>query len=72
MLGILLTTILPVSFMMSSLPIAIDAMYQTITGHVTDPNDGDITWGVEVTFVSWDGENWVILGGQVVNMFIAI
>ncbi len=58
--------------MMSSLPIAIAAMYQTITVHVTDPNDGDVTWIVEVTFVSWDRENWVILGGQVVNMFIAI
>ncbi len=72
MLGALLTTFLPVSFMMSSLPAAIDAMYQTITVHVTDPNDGDITWAVEVAFVSWDGENWVILGGQVVNVFIAI
>jgi hypothetical protein len=58
--------------MMSSLPVTIDAMYQTITIHVTDPNDHDITWVVEVIFVSWDGENWVILGGQLVNMFITI
>jgi hypothetical protein len=58
--------------MMNTLPVAIDAMYHTITVHVTDPNDGDVTWVVEVTFVSWDGESWLILGGQVVNMFIAI
>ncbi len=69
MLGALITTFLPVCIMMSSLPIAIDAMYQTIT---VDPNDGDVTWVVEVAFVSWDGENWVILGGQMVNMLIAI
>jgi hypothetical protein len=68
-LGALITTFLPVCIMMSSLPIAIDAMYQTIT---VDPNDGDVTWVVEVAFVSWDGENWVILGGQMVNMLIAI
>ncbi len=53
--------------MMNSLPAAIDALYQTITVHVTDPNDADITWVVEVTFVSWSRENWVILGRQVVN-----
>jgi hypothetical protein len=51
--------------MMSSLTVAIDAMYQTITVQVTDPNDGDTTWVIEVTFVSWDGENWVMLGGLV-------
>jgi hypothetical protein len=39
--------------MMSLLPVAIDAMHQTITVHVTDPNDRGITWLVEVTFVSW-------------------
>jgi hypothetical protein len=58
--------------MMNSLPVAIDAMHQTITVHLTDPNDGYVTWVVEVTFVSWYGENWAILGGQVVNMFVAI
>jgi hypothetical protein len=58
--------------MMNSLPAAVDALYQTTTVHVTDSNDADITWIVEVTFVSWDGENWVILGGKEVNMFIAI
>jgi hypothetical protein len=58
--------------MMNSLPAAIDALYQTITVHVTDQNDVDITWVVEVTFVSWDAQNWILLGGQVVNMFIAI
>ncbi len=57
---------------MNSLPAAVDALYQTTTVHVTDSNDADITWIVEVTFVSWDGENWVILGGKEVNMFIAI
>ncbi len=58
--------------MMNSLPAAIDGLYKTITVHVTDPNDADITWVVEVTSVSWDAENWILLGGQVVNMFIAI
>jgi hypothetical protein len=47
-------------------------MYQTIAVHVNNPNNCDITFVVEVTFASWDGENWVILGGQVVNMFVAI
>lgn len=42
---------------MNSLPAAIDALYQTVTVHVTDPNDADISWVAEVTFVSWDGEN---------------
>jgi hypothetical protein len=36
----------------NSLPAAIDALYHTITVHVTDPNDADIMWVVEVTFVS--------------------
>ena len=58
--------------MMDSLPAAIDILYQTITVHATDLNDAEITWVVEVTFVSWDKENWAILGGQVVNMFVAI
>ncbi len=39
---------------------------------MTDPNDRDLSWVVEVTFAAWDGENWVVVGGQVVNMFIAI
>ncbi len=37
-------------------PVAFDALYQTITFHVTDPNDGDVTQVIEVTFVSWDGK----------------
>ncbi len=72
MLSALPTTFLPVSLMMSSLLAAIDAMYQTIAVHVNNPNNCDITFVVEVPFASWDGENWVILGGQVVNMFVAI
>jgi hypothetical protein len=71
-LSALPTAFLPVSLMMSSLPVAIDAMCQTITVHVINPNGCDVTWVVEVTFVSWDGENRVKLGCQVVNMFIAI
>jgi hypothetical protein len=43
--------------MMNSLPVSIDAMNQTTTVHVTDPNDGEITWVVEVIFVLWDGES---------------
>jgi hypothetical protein len=58
--------------MMNSLPVSIDAMYQTITVHMTDPIDGDVTWVVEVSFVSGVGEIWVKPGGQVVNMLAAI